>query len=105
MNRHRSTLAKETYGVATIDRFLKIVGLFCRISSLIEGSFAKEIYNFKEPTNPSHPIPSKALMGSRLFLQRAVMCCSVSQCVAVFCSVFCEVLLQKRQGNTPVGWQ
>ena len=67
MNRHRSTLAKETYGVATIDRLLKIVGLFCRISSLIEGFFAKEIYNFKEPTNPSHPIPSKALMGSRLF--------------------------------------
>ena len=29
----------------------KIPGLFCRISSLLEGSFTKEIYNFKEPTN------------------------------------------------------
>jgi len=38
------------YGVATISRILKIIGLFCRISSLIQGSFAKEIYNFKEPT-------------------------------------------------------
>jgi len=44
------------YGVATISRLLKIVGLFCRISSLLQGSFAKETYNFKEPTNRSHPI-------------------------------------------------
>jgi len=45
-----------TYGVATIRRLLKILGLFCRISSLLKGSFAKETYNFKEPTNRSHPI-------------------------------------------------
>jgi len=29
----------------------KIIGLFCRISSLLEGSFTKETCNFKEPTN------------------------------------------------------
>ena len=45
------------YGVATISRLLKIIGLFCRISSLLEGSFAKETYNFKEHTNRSHPVP------------------------------------------------
>jgi len=45
------------YGVATISRLLKIKGLFCRIPSLLQGSFAKETYNFKEPTNRSHPIP------------------------------------------------
>jgi len=45
-----------SYGVATISRLLKIIGLFCRISSLCNGSFAKEICNFKEPTNRSHPI-------------------------------------------------
>ena len=44
------------YGVATISRLLKIIGLFCRISSLCNGSFAKETCNFKEPTNRSHPI-------------------------------------------------
>jgi len=44
------------YGVATISRLLKIIGLFCRISSLLQGSFAKETYNFKELTNRSHPI-------------------------------------------------
>jgi len=44
------------HGVSTISRLLKIIGLFCRISSLLYGSFAKETCNFKEPTNRSHPI-------------------------------------------------
>jgi len=44
------------YGVPTISRLLKIIGPFCRISSLLKDSFAKETYNFKEPTNRSHPI-------------------------------------------------
>ena len=43
--------------MATMSRLLEITGLFCRISSLLWGSFAKETYNFKEPTNRSHPIP------------------------------------------------
>jgi len=43
-------------GVATISRLLKIIGLFCRISSVLLGSFAKETYYFKMPTNRSHPI-------------------------------------------------
>jgi len=44
------------YWVVTINRLPKITGLFCRISSLLEGSCAKETYNSKEPTNRSHPI-------------------------------------------------
>ena len=47
---------KFDYGVATISRLLKIIGLFCRIWSLLQGSFAKETHDFKEPTNRSHPI-------------------------------------------------
>jgi len=42
------------YGVATISRLLKMIGLFCRILSLLWVSFAKETYHFKEPTNRSH---------------------------------------------------
>jgi len=38
-----------SYWVATISRRLQIIGLFCRILSLLLGSFAKETYNFKEP--------------------------------------------------------
>jgi len=44
------------YGVATVSRLLKMIGLFCRISSLLQGSFAKETYHFKEPIYRSHPI-------------------------------------------------
>jgi len=43
------------YGVATMRRLLKIIGLFCRIQSQLQGFFAKETYNFKEPTNRSYP--------------------------------------------------
>ena len=39
-----------------VSRLLKIIGLFCRISSVLYGSFAKETYHFKEPTSRSHPI-------------------------------------------------
>ena len=54
------------YRVATISRLLKITHLFCRISSLLQGFFAEETYNFqehhnfKEPTNRSHPIRTYA---------------------------------------------
>jgi len=37
----------QCYGVATMSRRLKIIGLFGRISSLLLGSFAKETYNFR----------------------------------------------------------
>ena len=45
--------------MATVSRRLKITGLFCRISSLLQGSFAKETCHFKEPTDRSHPIEGK----------------------------------------------
>ena len=44
------------HGVDTISRLLKIIRLFCRISSLLQSSFAKETYNLKEPTNRGHPM-------------------------------------------------
>ena len=43
-------------GVATIRRLVQTIGLFCRISSLSQGSFAKETCDFKESTTCSHPI-------------------------------------------------
>jgi len=50
---------KYTYGVATISRLLKIIGLFGKISFLLQGSFAKGTYNFKKPTACSHPKTDK----------------------------------------------
>jgi len=34
------------YGVATVSRIDKVIGLFCRIQSLLWGSFAKKNYSF-----------------------------------------------------------
>jgi len=42
--------------MATISRLLKITGLFGEIWSLLWGSFAKQTYHVKEPTDRSHPI-------------------------------------------------
>jgi len=46
----------DRYGVATMSRLLKVISLFGEYKSLLLGSFAKETYNFMEPTNRSHPI-------------------------------------------------
>jgi len=44
------------YGVATISRLLKIIGLFCKRALQKRLYSAKETCNFKVPTNRSHPI-------------------------------------------------
>jgi len=41
---------------ATISRLLKITGLFCKRALLKRRYSSKETYNFKEPTDGSHPI-------------------------------------------------
>ena len=53
------------HGLATITRLLIIIGFFCRISSLLQGSFAKATYNFEEPTNRSHPIACRCVYANR----------------------------------------
>jgi len=47
---------KADYGVATIRRLLEMIGLFCKRALQNRRYSAKETYNFKEPTNRSHPI-------------------------------------------------
>jgi len=54
------------YGVTKISRFLEMIGLFCRIYSLSQGSFAKETCNSKEPTNGSHHIGVMDMSASYL---------------------------------------
>jgi len=44
------------YGVASISRIDKIIGLFCKRALLKRRYSAKETYNFIDPTDRSHPI-------------------------------------------------
>jgi len=49
---------RSWYGVATVSRIDKIIGLFHRILSLLQDSFAKETYNLIDFADRSHPISS-----------------------------------------------
>jgi len=53
------------YGVATISRLLKIIGLFCQRALQNRRYSAKETYNFDEPTNRSHPISREKRKGAK----------------------------------------
>jgi len=48
-SKHR--VPEMSHGVATISRLLQMIGLFCRILSLLKGSFAKETYDLKACLN------------------------------------------------------
>jgi len=111
------------YGVATISRLLTIIGIFCRISSLLQGSSAKETCNFKEPTNLSHrisahhifDIPTKTYTYTHVYLYTFDFPFCVSYSMSYLCfawyfalkktcsdvsfagySLFYRALLQKR---------
>jgi len=58
-------VAESGYGVATDSRIDKIIGFFCRIISLLQGSFTLETYHFIDPTNQSHPIVLISLVNCR----------------------------------------
>ena len=49
-----------SYGVATNSKLLKIKGLFCKKALRNRQYSAEKTYNFKEPTNRSHPISELA---------------------------------------------
>jgi len=48
-----------------ISRLLIIIGLFCKRALEKRRYSAKETYNFKEPTNRSHPI-AEILSGQKV---------------------------------------
>ena len=95
-----STFSTKEYGVATMSRMLKNIGLFCKRDLQKRPIFCKETYIFKHPTHRSHPIIStlspKAyfLQTCRISLQKATcfldMC--LCSCVSVQCVYECEAL-------------
>jgi len=60
----------RAYGVASISRLLKIIGLFCKRAFYQRLHSAKETCNSKEPTNRSHLIVCRASHGSVVALCR-----------------------------------
>ena len=64
---------KYPYGVASSSRLLKIIGLFCKRALQKRRYSAKETYNFKEPTNRSHPILEFRTAGDGVMNEKWVM--------------------------------
>ena len=50
-----------------MSRRLKIIGLFCKRAPYKRRYSVKEIYDFKEPTNRSHPMSPVDYAEYRLF--------------------------------------
>jgi len=51
-----ATSSISCHGVATISRLFEMIGLFCKRALLLRRYSARETYDFKEPTNRSHPM-------------------------------------------------
>jgi len=49
-------MSTYVYGVPIIRRLFQITGLFCKRALSKRRYSAKETYDFKEPTNRSHPV-------------------------------------------------
>jgi len=62
------------YGVASISRLLKIIRLFCKRALWNRRYSAKETYNFKEPTNRSHPVWSICVMNMSHHIKMSSTC-------------------------------
>ena len=75
---HANDNTRYHYGVATISRMLKNIGLFCKRALQKRPVFCKETCIFKHPTHRSHPIPENT-------------CVSITStaCVHKSCHVFC----------------
>ena len=72
------------YGVATISRMLKNIGLFCKRDLQKRPIFCKETYIFKHPTNRSHPIVA-------LCVYDATLSCATRLINVLHDSFMCEI--------------
>jgi len=53
----RGAIGNELGSLSLKQNIVTCIGLFYRaLLPLLQGSFAKETYNFKEPANRSHPV-------------------------------------------------
>ena len=90
------------YGVAMISRLLKIVGLVCKRALWKRRYSAKETYNFREPTNHSHPVYYHI---SRLLCHvHHLAHCNTLQHTATHCNTLqhnMDYMYRRRERNSP----
>ena len=80
--------------MSTISRFLQIIGLFSKRALQKRPIFCKEIYDFKEPTNRSHPIPHRhSVVCMRDALCRTCVASSIGNIEESFSHVWRDVFI------------
>jgi len=72
------------YGVASISRLLKMIGLFYKRALWKRLYFAKETYNFKEPTNRSHPIVMSIVYSDGYYIYSRCTICNRCTCTIIY---------------------
>jgi len=107
-----TVMRSSAYGVAIVSRIDTIIRLFCRISSRLQGSFAKETYNLIDPTNWSHPICVYTRRGDifahnmRTRTKSRRFCCRLAlRLCATSVRRHCGLLLCIKISNEDVGWR
>jgi len=76
------------------SRIDKIIGLVCRISSLLWGSFAKETHTLIDPANQSHTIQRRLITDLCWYMYLCLcLCCCRCVCVSnlITCVNWCYV--------------
>ena len=68
-------MISHTYGVASVSRINQIIGLFCKGALQKRLYSAKETYNFKEPTNRSHPIAGRGGAARLIYILEVRLMC------------------------------
>ena len=79
------------YGVATVSRIDKIIRLFCRIASLLQGFFSKETCNFIDPNNCSQTIAQVLEMNMDTYISQDLHLYSYTYpdvCKCIFLRIF-----------------
>ena len=83
------------YGVASVSRIHKIIGLFCKRDLQKRLFSAKETYNLNDPTNHSHPIYVSLVSCIAclfcLVISVARVSCHVCLCCLSYMSLGCPV--------------
>ena len=72
-----NTCTRDMYGVASVSRIDKIIGLFCKKALLKRRYSAKKTYNLIEPPNRSHPIAE----NGRSHVTHVNICIYIGLCI------------------------
>jgi len=92
----------EMYGVATVSRLLKTIGLFCKRTLQKRQYSAQETYNLKEPTNRSHPICIWWMIVATPYANDGLRRYASLFCALCFCTHMIEKILRGYISYRPI---